>query len=347
MGMAFERPNTYGAGTGVTYQPEALKLVWDRVTAEAGVSVLLYGLVTAVVIDGPALAEIVVETKQGPQRVAASIFIDATGDGELSWRAGVTTDNGDGLNHRQPGTSTFRVGGVAEKAASTAEMHELIAEAADSGDYLLPRREGSAHVTLLPGVRHTNLTRVSGRDLTDPWELTWAEQEGRRQAWEYARFLRERVPGYECSYLLGTAGRLGIRESRRLVGEYVLSRADFIGALSHEDDIARCGAPIEDHSAGAATHWEYVGGAVEPDGATYGIPFGCLVPVEVDRLLVAGRFLSATHEAHASARSIGQCLAMGHAAGTAAALAAESASSVRQIDRRKLRSRLQSEGAIL
>lgn len=347
MGMAFERPNTYGAGTGVTYEPEALKLVWDRVTADAGVSVLFYGLVTAVVMDRQRLVEVVVETKQGPVRVAAAVFIDATGDGELSWRAGALTDNGDGAEHLQPGTATFRVGGVADKTASTAELHALIAEAVDSGDFVLPRREGSSHVTVLPGVRHTNLTRVAGKDLTDPWQLTWAEQEGRRQAWEYARFLRERVPGYERSYLLGTAARLGIRESRRLIGEYVLSRDDFIRALSHEDDIARCGAPIEDHSAGAATHWEYVGGASEPDGATYGVPFGCLVPVEVDHLLVAGRFLSATHEAHASVRSIGQCLAMGQAAGTAAALAVESGTGVRLIDRQRLRDRLRSDGAII
>ena len=202
-------------------------------------------------------------------------------------------------------------------------------------------------MTTVPGVRHANMTRVAGRDLTDPWELTRAEQEGRRQSWEYARFLHDRVPGYEQSYLLGTSPRLGIRETRRLVGSYVLSGEDFREGRSHADDIARCGAPIEDHSAGGATRWEYVGGLAEPDGATYGIPFSTLVPVAVEGLLAAGRFFSATHEAHASARSIAQCTAMGHAAGVAAALAVDAGVLVRSVDAGLLRERLAAAGALV
>jgi hypothetical protein len=345
-GMAFERPNTYGAGTGVTYEPEALKLVWDEITTAAGASVLLYGLATAVVMDGARLVGVVVESKSGPGLVSASVFIDATGEAELAWRAGVAFDMSE-PGRMQPATSTFRVGGVGENPVGTAALHQLTREAAESGEYRLPRLEGSIHVTCIPGVRHANMTRVSGADLTDPWQLTEAEQEGRRQSWEYARFLRERVPGYEETYLLGTASRIGVRETRRVVGEYVLSGDDFFGALTHPDDIALCGAPIEDHGHGSATRWEYVGGKSEPDGTTYGIPFGSLLPLAVEGLLVAGRCLSASHEAHASARSIGQCMAMGQAAGTAAAMAADRDQKPWEIDRVLLRTKLADDGAIL
>ncbi len=343
--MSFERPNTYGAGTGVTYEPEALKVVWDELVTSAGADLLLHTLMTAAVVDAGRVVGVVAETRAGPMRLDAAVVVDATGEGEVAWRAGAELAPSLRLDGIQPATSTFRLGGVAAEPASTKQIHALMADAIASGEYALPRREGSIHVTTVPGVRHANMTRVAGRDLTDPWELTRAEQEGRRQSWEYARFLRERVQGYEDAYLLGTSPRLGIRETRRLVGEYVLDEADFREARSHDDDIARCGAPIEDHAAGGATRWEYVGGRAEPDGATYGIPFGTLLPRTIDGLLTAGRFFSATHEAHASARSIGQCTAMGHAAGLAAALAVDAGVQPRAVDRALLRDRLRASDA--
>lgn len=343
-GMAFERPNTYGAGTGITYEPEALKLVWDELTVAAHVDVLLYGLATAAVVDDQAIVGIVVETRRGPGRVDASVFIDSSGDGEIAWRAGASIAHEQRL---QPATATFRVGGVAESPATTQQLHDIMAQAAASGRYRLPRLEGSTHATCLPGVRHTNLTRISGLDLTDPWQLTAAEQEGRRQVAEYQRLLREQVPGYESSYLLQASSRLGIRETRRLAGEYVLTREDVLTAADHPEGIARCGAPVEDHAYGSATRWEYVGGGQQPTGRTYAIPYGSLLPRDVDGLLVAGRCLSATHDAHASVRSIGQCMAMGHAAGLAAAIAAAEHLSPRKIDRAALRRRLLDQGALL
>jgi hypothetical protein len=346
-GDAFERPNTYGAGTGVTYEPEALKVVWDELVAAAGASTLLYGIATGVVMDGQALTGILVETKQGPRRIAASSYVDATGDGEIAWRAGAMIDNSEGVDRRQPATTTFRVGGVADDAAPTAVLHGLMREASERGDYDLPRLEGSIHITCLPGVRHANMTRISGSDLTDPWQLTVAEQEGRRQVQEYVRFLSDRVPGYEHVFLLGTSTRIGVRESRRLVGEYVLNRDDFLLCRSHKDDIALCGAPIEDHGNGTTTLWEYVGGVKDPDGRTYGIPYRSLVPRNIKGLLVAGRCFSASHEAHASARSIAQCTAMGHAAGTASALAASQGGLVADVDIDQLRQQLSESGAVL
>lgn len=346
-GQSFERPNTYGAGTGITYDPEALKVVWDEMVNESGAELLLHTLVTAVVMDGERVVGVVAESRQGPGAVYAPVVIDASGEAEVAWRAGSTVANTRRLVDLQPATATFRLAVAEEPRADSRTLHALLKEAAASGAYSLPRLEGSIHATTIPGILHTNLTRVAGKDLTDPWQLTWAEQEGRRQVEEYMRFLRDRVPGYAHAKLVATSTRLGVRESRRLDGEYVLDRPDFVGALTHDDDIALCGQPLEDHSAGRATRWEYVGGESAPQGLTYGVPYGTLVPRTVDGLLVAGRCLSATHEAHASVRSIGQCMAMGHAAGVAAAQAVDTQCAPRAIDRAKLRESLAEAGAIL
>ena len=346
-GQAFERPNTYGAGTGVTYDPEALKRTWDGLVADAGALVLHHARLVAVVADEPRVAGAIVETKAGPGLVSARAFIDATGDAELAWRAGASVDRPGEENRTQPLTTTFRLGGVDVARTSTQELHRLMAEAAESGRYELPRREGSSHRTVVPGVVHTNLTRVAGVDATDPWQLSAAEQEGRRQVEEYVRFLVEQVPGYENAYLLGTSVWIGIRETRRLHGRYVLTRDDVLAARDFDDAIARCGAPLEDHAGGEATVWQYIGPEGLPSGLTYGIPYRCLVPIDLDNVLVAGRCLSATHDAHASVRSMAQCMAMGQAAGTAAALASGNAGDAAAVDAGILRERLAERGVKL
>nr|MDT0664595.1 FAD-dependent oxidoreductase [Micromonospora sp. DSM 115978] len=259
----------------------------------------------------------------------------------------------------QPLTATFRMGNVVDPAP-TAELHRLMRAAAESGEYRLPRLEGSAHRTVLPGVFHTNLTRVVGVDATEPWELTAAEVAGRRQVAEYVRFLREQVPGYADAYLLSSSTRIGVRESRRLVGRYVLTRDDVLSAREFDDAVARCGAPVEDHDSGDATRWEYVGtsarqptadggelAASAPTGLTYGVPYRTLLPLELEGLLVAGRCLSATHDAHASVRSIAQCTATGQAAGTAAALAVRGGVTPAELDPAVLRAELRAQGAVL
>ena len=210
-----------------------------------------------------------------------------------------------------------------------------------SGEYRLPREEGSVHRTPLPGVVATNMTRVANVDATDPAELTKAEVEGRKQALEYARFLRERVPGYGRAYLMNFSTQIGIRETRRVRGDYWLARDDVLEARHFADAVAQCGAPIEDHHAGSDTRWEYV-----PPGSTYDIPYRCLLPQGVENLLVAGRCLSASHDAHASVRSMGQCMAMGQAAGAAAALAAIGDTAPRLLDVALLQARLRAEGAL-
>jgi hypothetical protein len=168
--------------------------------------------------------------------------------------------------------------------------------------------------------------------------LTAAELEGRRQVREYHRFLRDCVPGFEKSVVVGTSPSIGIRESRRVIGDYQLTRDDVLSARRFEDEIALCGAPIEDHGPGGETDWQYV-----PGGAVYGIPYRCLLPRGVEGLLVAGRCFSATHDAHASARSMATCMAMGQAAGTAAAMGGLP----RAVEVVGLRDRLVANGALL
>jgi hypothetical protein len=186
------------------------------------------------------------------------------------------------------------------------------------------------------------MTRIPGVDPVDPESLSRAEVEGRRQVQEYYRFLRDRVPGFERAVIVATSPAIGVRESRRVHGDYRLTRDDVLEGRRFPDEIALCGAPIEDHGAGGDTAWRYVA-----DGGVYGIPFGSLLPAGIEGLLVAGRCFSATHDAHASARSMATCMAMGQAAGTAASMAAADGTTPRRIDPDPLRARLQEHGVLL
>jgi FAD dependent oxidoreductase len=177
---------------------------------------------------------------------------------------------------------------------------------------------------------------------TDPELLSRAEIAGRRQALEYARFLVDRVAGYERASLVALGTQIGVRETRRVYGDARLTRADVLAARQFDDQIGLCGAPIEDHAAGPDTRWAYL-----PEGAAVGIPFGALVVRDAHNVLVAGRCFSATHDAHASVRSMAQCMAMGQAAGTAAAMAVAEGVFPRDVDTGALQARLVAAGAVL
>jgi hypothetical protein len=345
-GAAFERPNTYGAGTGVTYDPEVLKRTWETLVPQAGVEVLLHTWVTGVELDADrSVRALTLFNKGGAGRVEAAAVVDASGDADVAAWAGVPFDAPGADGRVQSLSTVFRLAGVDVERAEAfgkAALWARMREASESGAYRLPRLEGSWHRTPQPGVVMALMTRVPRVDATDPAQLTQAEMEGRRQAWEYARFLRERVPGFERSVMVTTSPAIGVRESRRVHGRYRLTAEDVLAGRRFDDEVALCGAPIEDHHAGADTRWRYV-----PDGGVYGIPYRCLLPVGVGGLLVAGRCFSATHDAHASARSMGTCMAMGHAAGTAAALAAAAGGVPGELPAARLRARLERDGALL
>lgn len=344
-GVAFERPNTYGAGTGVTYDQETLKLVWEQLAEDAGVELLLHTWATGVRAADGRITAVRLWNKGGERTVAADAVIDASGDADVSAMAGVPYDNAREQGRVQSLSTLFKVANVDIGLASKvpkAELWALMREAAESGDYVLPRIEGSWHRTPFEGVALIHMTRIPNVDATDPEALTRAEVEGRRQAREYFRFLRDRVPGFERAVMVATSPAIGIRESRRIHGDHRLTREDVLGARRFDDEIALCGAPIEDHHAGGDTEWQYVAAS-----GVYGLPYRCLLPQGVEGLLVAGRCFSSTHDAHASARSMATCMAMGQAAGTAAAMAVAAQTTPRAVDPAALRQRLLRDGALL
>lgn len=355
IGSVIERPNTYGAGTGVTYVAEELKVVWERLVVESGAAVLLHAFVQDVVVSDGRITELIVATKAGLRRIEASVVVDASGDADVCHQAGFRYETAGSIDPAQTLTTTFRMANVdhvARAEIGKEGLHALMAEAAESGEYDLPRREGSDHITPIPGVIATVMTRIdhvegSGdrlRNATDPEILTRAEMEGRRQAVEYARFLIDRVPGYEQAALVALSSQIGLRETRRVYGDYRLTRDDVLTARQFDDQVGLCGAPIEDHHGGegTGTTWRYL-----PDGSAVGIPLSTLVVRDGLNVLAAGRCFSASHDAQASVRSMAQCMAMGQAAGTTAAFAVGRGGSVRDVPIPDVRDRLVADGAIL
>ncbi|MGH8923171.1 MAG: FAD-dependent oxidoreductase [Acidimicrobiia bacterium] len=353
LGPVVRRPNTFGAGTGITYVAEHLKVVWERLVREAGVRVLLHTFLQHAIVRNGWVDEIVVATKAGLRRMRARVFVDASGDADLCHFAGFGYERAGDTGPVQTLTTTFRMANVdrARRAGiDTKTLHRLMSEAA-SGGYDLPRREGSDHITPIDGVTATIMTRLPSYErhadgtvvnATDPDFLTNAEIDGRRQALEYVRFLRDHAPGYETAQLVALGTQIGVRETRRVYGDYRLTGEDVLGAVSFDDQIGLCGAPIEDHHEGTDTRWHYL-----PEGGTVGIPYRSLLVRDSGNVLVAGRCFSATHDAHASVRSMAQCMAMGQAAGAAAAMAIADGLSPREVNVHRLQSALAGSGAII
>ncbi len=356
LGRVVERPNTYGAGTGVTYLAEHLKVVWERLVLESGARVLLHTSVQDVSVNAGQVSQLLLATKAGLQTVDAKVVVDASGDAVVCHHAGFSYELAGEVDPAQTMTTTFRMVNVdptRRKTISKDRLHQLMGEAADSGEYDLPRREGSDHITPVDGMIATVMTRIDQvrpgpngefRNATDPDVLTAAEIEGRRQALEYVRFLVDRVPGYEKASLVALSSQIGLRETRRVYGDYRITRDDVLAARQFDDQIGLCGAPIEDHHGGegTGTTWEYL-----PEGSAVGIPLRSLIPKDGSNVLVAGRCFSATHDAQASIRSMAQCMAMGQAAGATAARAVEANGDVRSVGPEAVRRSLARTGAIL
>ncbi|WNR42801.1 FAD-dependent oxidoreductase [Paenibacillus roseipurpureus] len=341
---AFERKNTYGAGTGITYDVEILKVIYEQSVLDSGAELLYHTYASRVHVSDGYITGVVLANKQGLTEVSANIYIDTTGDGDIAARSGAPFEKSDAAELQSLSTIFFmaNVDISAAKSVSHDELAARMRKANQSGHYSLPREEGSWHITPHAGVIQANMVRVSGVDATDPYALTLAEVEGRRQTRQYVRFLKEYVAGFEDAFLVGTSHHIGIRETRRIQGEYMLTEEDVVIGRKFEDGIACCGAPVEDHGAGKDTRWVYV-----KDDGYYHIPYRCLVPKEIQNLLVAGRCLSATHSAQASARNSAQCMAMGQAAGTAAVISLEQHVPVSSIPIPLLLERLRSQDVVI
>ena len=347
----FLRPNTYGAGTGVNYNPERLKLVWDELLEQAGVRVLLHATLVAAESDASGrLTGVVVSTRGGFFRIRAKRFIDASGDADLCHLAGIPYEKAGDIDPAQSMTTTFRMSNVDldayGKAGGKKMLMERMAAAVDAGTHPLPRKAGSLHPMNAYGCISTVAVRVADLDPTDFEQLGAAEREGRRQAFIYEKFFQDCVPGFERSHIIGLSHHIGVRETRRVYGEYRLTRDDCMNVARFDDRVLLCGAPIEDHrpaaDGGEETAWAYV-----PGGQAYDVPYRTLVPKGREELWVVGRCFSATHDAHASCRSMAQTMAMGQAAGMAAALSLESGASALEISVSSLQQRLRTCGALL
>lgn len=344
-GHAFERPNTYGAGPGITYDIQRLKLLLDRIVTEAGAEVLFHVIVTSARAEEGGWTLEVAHPASGTWTGRCRYVVDATGDAVVAAQAGAPVAVAAVEGRVQSLTTIFFMAGVdVDRCLGIPheERTRLVAEADRSGAYRLPRHDGSIHRTPHPGVVQVNWVRVPNVDATDPRGLAGAEMEGRRQAFEYLRFFRDRLPGCEQAYVSALGHQIGIRETRRIVGRHVLGVEEILRGDKAEDSIALCAAPVEDHSPGADTRWISIAG----DGV-YGIPYRCLIPERVDRMLVVGRCLSATHDAQASLRNSAQAFATGEAAGHAVAMAAREEADVDVVDVDEVRRRIVEAGGIL
>jgi FAD-dependent oxidoreductase family protein len=342
-------PVPYKESAVLLYVPWAYKWQADRwVTAEANLTPLLHCTVTEVVRTGRTIDAVVVGSKRGPLAIAGKVFVDASGDADVAFHAGLQTDSG-GPGQRQFPSMQFVMQNVDVQAAYAAgldRLNELIATEGQKPEWDLSRTGGAVLPTFRPGEALGAMTRIGveghAPDMTDPFEATAAEIAGRAEAEKAGRFLKEHMPGFAEAFFADTPTQLGVRETRRAVGEYVLTGEDVMGAARFDDAIG-CGAwPQEFHVEGKGTEWRWL-----EAGAYYQMPYRCLVAAGVDNLLLAGRCISATHEALASTRVIAPSMAQGEAAGVAAALAAQKGLTARGVDVAEVQRVLGERGAFL
>lgn len=349
-GDIFLRPNTYGAGTGVNYNPERLKQVWDQQLLGAGIRLLLHTTLVEVARQEEEQITAIFWNKGGFFRVKAKRVIDASGDADFCHLAGFPYEVAGEKEPAQSLTTTFRMCNVNldafQQAGGKKMLQEKMQAAVVSGKHPLPRKEGSAHEMCQPGCVSTVAVKVGGLRALDAEDLSQAEIEGRRQAFVYEDFFRHEVPGYENSRIIGLSHQIGVRETRRVYGQYRLSKEDCLSEFMPPDRIFLCGAPIEDHRPGKEgeeeTFWQYI-----PGKGVYGVPYGTIVPRGSSQVWVVGRCFSATHDAHASCRSMAQTMAMGQAAGLAAALSLETDTAAGDLEVPRLQNLLLQTGALL
>src|SRR5919197_860330 len=317
------------------YDTAAYKIAADDLLAHHKVDIIFHALGAGVVMhDDRRVGALMVETKAGRQAVRADIYIDCSGDGDLAAWAGAPFEVGDNDGHMLYPSMMFRLNGIDPKKAGEAwrTIPALMEKAVAAGTHSFPRK-GAIVRPQKSGiewrVNFTQLARKDGRAINgiEPDDLTRGEIDGRRQAIEAFEFLRT-VPGFEKSYIVDLPPQLGIRETRRVVGSYMLSGEDVLGCASFEDSIGVNGWPIEAHVAGDVV---FKFPPIPESRGFNELPYRMLVPQRVDNLLVAGRCASMTHEGQSAARVSGACFAMGEAAGTAAALALSGNTSPRDI----------------
>jgi len=352
------------------FDVEGMKLVLETIASEAGVNLLYHTVYTGCNIYESKITNVDLFSKNGSFSVQAKVFVDASADADLATHAGVSSVYGrEKDNLAQPMTMNFRVEGVdRNKVIEYIKSHRedmypsvpfdrlndlprcaiigaysLVKLAKQNGDFDIDRDVVLCFETNVKGQFIVNMSRVIKCNALDPFELTEAEIKGRKQAHKIAHFLKKYFPGFENSYIISTGPNIGIRESRKINGVYKLTVDDLLENRMFPDAIAMGGYPIDIHSPDGEgmTHR-----FLKP-GSWYSIPYRCVITNEIDNLLVAGRCISATHEACAAIRVTPIVMAIGQGVGTAAALAAAMDTSVRDVDIDLLRTKLKEDGVFL
>ncbi len=325
------------------YDVSAYKLVADQVLEAAGVRLLFHAL-AAGFRDG----HLLVETKSGRRAIRGRIFVDCSGDGDLAAWAGAPYEVGDGKGNMLYPSTMYRIGGVdPQKAGNAWERIGELMEAAEKKGRRFPRKKPIVRPQPNPVEWRANLTQIrnpDGRAVSgiDAAELSYGEVEGRRQVWDTFRFIRESAPGFERSYIADIAPQIGIRETRRVRGEYQLTEDDVLDCADFADGIGVNGWPVEDHVAGNVDFRFQR----KPRGYNQ-LPYRMLLPAGAENLLVAGRCASMTHGGQSAARVSGACFVMGQAAGSAAHLCLKLGVRPPSLDPKLLQQHLRDNGAWL
>lgn len=330
---------------------ETMKCVLDEMLTEAGVDMLFHTNFCAPIMEGDAIRGVIVENKGGRCAYLGKVIIDCTGDGDVAARAGAPYEVGNAQGSVQPMTLMFRISNIDyiqdyytyPHYADNELIHMLDRALARAGITDYPYNYRRPCVLQMPG-SHTAIcqsTHIRDKISLDPEELTQAEIEGRREVQSLLKLLRDYLPQFKNVQLDATGPHIGIRESRRILGEYCLSKEDILASRRFPDGICTATFWIDIHQQTGNNQDTQHGEALAPN---YQIPFRCLVPRKIDNLLVAGRCISGTFEAHASYRVTGNCVAMGQAAGIAAVLCVEKDIIPRSVDGSEVASAMQTDG---
>jgi hypothetical protein len=346
-------PQIYGKTFTVTHDPLKWRETADAFLSNARVRVLYHTVVTGVLVDDVTCIGVVVESNAGRSQIVAKVTIDASGDAAVVARAGYRYVYGQNGKIQNP-TMIFRIGNVdlerylayyGNDTICPPKLTKAIEEANASGKYKLPRNKIWIFPTTRPHELMVNATRLSGRDgrmlnVIDPSDFTEAEMIGREQVTDYARFLADVVPGCERSYVVDTGVEAGVRQTRSIIGTETLTNSDVVECRKPADGICRVPWPIELHAGEKPKlHWlldDY-----------YEVPYRAFIPEKGENLIVAGRCLSAEHEALASARVTAQCFEYGHAAATAAVFSLNNRVSLRELPGEAVRDAMRHQGSAL
>ncbi len=333
------------------YDNAALKVAADGVVLDSGAQLLFHANLVGVQMEGPrTIRAAFIETRSGRHAVLARTFIDCSGDGDIAAMAGAPFEKGTSGHDMMYPSTMFRINGVDAAVAGDAYNHfGRLMEEAEKRGRKFPRKTPIIRPQKNPTEWRANVTQLANADGgpvdgTDAAQLSDAEVQGRRQIVDFFEFLRESAPGFQNAYILEIAPQVGVRETRRVIGDYQLNEHDVLQCASFEDSIGVNGWMIEEHVAGnIAFRWQEIPGS----RGFNQLPYRMLLPRGMDNLLVAGRCASMTHLGQSAARVSGGCFVMGQAAGTAAASAAKAGVHPRDLPVSALQQQLEADGAYL